>query len=199
MNAVIRIVMGHCNACLLTDKSGTGSKESRGTVCIAIKKRVYCSFCVLSQICSSVSRKSLITYLNSSTTIRLGSGTTPTMPSRVNIFASTALRGLQILFSHIVIGLSVTLVKNHNNHGGEEGYPGPPTILPLSTGIGTLSLVAAVFSLAIAWTNCLREYIEMMVDMVVIAANVVAGTVRIAQTPRCEEMADIGIDSGHQS
>jgi hypothetical protein len=104
-----------------------------------------------------------------------------------------------MLFSLIVIGLSVTWVKNHNNHGGEEGYPGSPTILPLSTGIDALSLVAAVFSLAIAWTNCLRGYIEMMVDVVVIAANVVAGTVRIAQTPRYEEMADIGIDFGHQS
>jgi hypothetical protein len=121
------------------------------------------------------------------------------MPSRVNIFASTVLRGLQMLFSLVVIGLSVTLVKNHNNHGGEEGYPGPPTILPLSTGIGALSLVAAVFSLAIAWTNCLREYIEMVVDVVVIAANVVAGTVRIAQSPRCGAKADMGIDFGHQS
>jgi hypothetical protein len=102
------------------------------------------------------------------------------MSSKLNLLVSSVLRGFQTLFAIIVLGLSVTLVKDHNNHDEHEGYPGPPAILPLAAAIGALSLVAAVFSLAIAWTDFLREYIEMLVDLVVIMANIVGGTVGIA-------------------
>jgi hypothetical protein len=52
-----------------------------------------------------------------------------------------------------------------------------PWTLSLATAIGALSLVAAVFSLVIAWTNLLREYIEMVVDVIVVVANMVGGVV----------------------
>jgi hypothetical protein len=99
------------------------------------------------------------------------------MIHKCNIITSSALRGLQILFAIVVLGLSVTLVKDHNDHGGDLGYSSVPAILPISTGIGAISMVAAVFSLTIAWTNFLREYIEMLVDVVIVLINIVGGTV----------------------
>jgi hypothetical protein len=103
----------------------------------------------------------------------------PTMPTKLNLLASSVLRGIQMLFAIVVIGLSVTLVKGHNDHNGFTGLSKPPTILPLATAIGALSLVTAVFSLFVSWTDLLREYIEMLVDVVVIMANITGGTVRI--------------------
>jgi hypothetical protein len=114
----------------------------------------------------------------------------PTMASKLNLLASSVFRGLQMLFAVVVVGLSVTLVKNHNNHNDHEGYPGPPIILPLATALGALSLVAAVLSLAIAWTNFLREYIEMLVDVVVIMANIVGGTVCIEHVVKTLSVTD---------
>ncbi|KAF2032181.1 hypothetical protein EK21DRAFT_110129 [Setomelanomma holmii] len=101
------------------------------------------------------------------------------MINKCNIIISSALRALQILFAVVVLGLSVTLVKDHNNHGGygDAGWSSVPTILPLAAGIGAISLAAAILSLAIAWTNFLREYIEMLVDVVVIVVNIVGGTI----------------------
>ncbi|KAH7078887.1 marvel domain-containing protein [Paraphoma chrysanthemicola] len=98
------------------------------------------------------------------------------MIHKFNILTSSVLRGFQILFA-IVLGLSVTLVKDHNDHGGATDFPSAPAILPISTGIGAISLVAAVLSLAIAWTSFLREYIEMLVDVVIVMINIVGGTI----------------------
>ena len=102
------------------------------------------------------------------------------MSSKCNLLVSSALRGSQALFAIVVLGLSVTLVKDHNNHDGIQGYPNVPTILPLAAAIGSLTLVAAVFSAVVAWTNFLREYMEMLVDAVIALANIVGGTVCIA-------------------
>jgi hypothetical protein len=121
------------------------------------------------------------------------------MPSKVNLVAGSVLRGLQMLFSIVVIGLSVTLVKDHIGHRDTKDFPGPLAILPLSTGIGAVSLVAAVFSFVIAWTNFLHEYFEIMVDVVTIAANVVGGIVCIAWNVNNEQLADIDIGNSHQS
>jgi uncharacterized membrane protein (UPF0182 family) len=99
------------------------------------------------------------------------------MIHKCNIITSSALRGLQILFAIVVLGLSVTLVKDHNDHDEGVDYSSIPAILPIATGIGAISLVAAVFSLTIAWTNFLREYIEMLVDIVIVLINIVGGTV----------------------
>jgi hypothetical protein len=68
------------------------------------------------------------------------------MRERPNLLGSLALRGFQMLFAIVVLGLSVTSVKDQK-HGwaGIEHAPLPPTTLSLATGVGALSLVAAVF------------------------------------------------------
>jgi hypothetical protein len=106
------------------------------------------------------------------------------MRSKLSLISTSTLRGLQILFAIIVLCLSVTLTKNYNRSKDADAWenPRPPTILTLATAVGGLSLIAAVFNLVVAWTECLREYIEMLVDVVVILANIVAGTVCITVT-----------------
>jgi hypothetical protein len=103
----------------------------------------------------------------------------PNDADETNLLASSVLRGVQILFAIVVIGLSVTLIKGHNDHNGFTGLFKPPTILPLAAAIGALSPVTAVFSLSVSWTDLLRECIEMLVDVVVIMANITGGTVCI--------------------
>jgi hypothetical protein len=95
-----------------------------------------------------------------------------------NLIIASVLRGFQILFGLVIFGLSIMLVNDHNLHGGQSGWPRVPIILPLAIAIGALSVLAAVFSLVIAWTNYLREYVEMAVDVVVVLVNIVGGVVR---------------------
>lgn len=104
------------------------------------------------------------------------------MQSRFNLLSSSGLRGLQMLFGIVVLGLSITLIKGQSKRWDDgRTAPAPPTILPLAAAIGAVSLAAAIFSLVIAWTNLLREYIEMAVDVVVILLNIVGGVVSRGQ------------------
>jgi hypothetical protein len=108
------------------------------------------------------------------------------MPSKLNLSCSL-LRGLQILFALVVLGLSATLVTTHNrtaveySKNNEEGvtFSRAPASWYLAAAIGALSLVAAVFNLCISWTEFLREYVEMFVDVVVFVANIIGGTVSL--------------------
>jgi ABC-type phosphate transport system permease subunit len=105
-----------------------------------------------------------------------------------NLICSSVLRSLQMLFAIVVLTLSTTLLKNHNDplaltkkfiRWDEKSETKAPAVLPLAVAVGSLSLVTAVFSLAIAWTNFLREYMEMLIDLVVMIANIVVGIVSI--------------------
>jgi hypothetical protein len=104
------------------------------------------------------------------------------MSSKLNLVSTSLLRGFQMLFAIVVIGLSTTLLKNYT-HGHDIPSRAPtspyPHIMPVAIIVGSLSLAAAVFNLVIAWTQFLREYIEMLIDVVVIFVNIVAGAVSI--------------------
>ena len=92
------------------------------------------------------------------------------------------LRGIQSLLGFIVLGLSVTLFKDHNDPNGVSGFTAAPLILPLSAAIGAFTLVAAVFNTLIAWTEFLKEHIQMLVDVVIIMVNLIGGTVGDCET-----------------
>jgi hypothetical protein len=126
------------------------------------------------------------------------------MQSKLNLLGSSVLRGVQMLFGIVVLGLSVTLIRDHNRAPTQSGwetytFPKAPIILSLVAAIGGVSFAAAVFSLVVAWTNLLREYIEMVVDIIVIIANVVGGTVCHPSSQRSRvELTDMLIDYYHQ-
>lgn len=98
------------------------------------------------------------------------------------VLVSTVLCGFQMLFSIVVLGLSVTLTKDHYNRPYDSYVDiskasGAPTILPLRAGIGAVTIVAVILNCAIEWTDFLRRYINMVVDVIVILINVVGGIV----------------------
>lgn len=52
-----------------------------------------------------------------------------------------------------------------------------PALLPFSAGIGSVTLTGAVISLVLGWTEFPRGYFEVIIDIVVLLANVVGGVV----------------------
>lgn len=99
------------------------------------------------------------------------------MKEKIDLLAVLGLRRFQMLFGIFVLGLSVTLVKGHYASHGILNYSGVPLILPLSAAIGVFTFSVAILNLAIMWTNFLRDYIEMVIETIVIVANMVVGTV----------------------
>jgi hypothetical protein len=81
------------------------------------------------------------------------------MPSNLNLLCCSLLRGLQILFAIVVLGLSVTLITSHNRTAdmlskNDDGvkFSRAPASLYLAAAIGALSLVTAAFNLCISCT-----------------------------------------------
>lgn len=97
---------------------------------------------------------------------------------RVKLLVAFGLRGFQMLFAVVVLGLSVTLIKGHTTFEDSRVKTGPPPMLSSSVAIGAVTLIAAVASLSIAWTNCLREYIELVIHVIIVVVNMVGGTAR---------------------
>lgn len=91
------------------------------------------------------------------------------------------MRGFQMLLAIVVLGLSVNLIKDHNNHvltnDYDYTYSPAPTVLSISAAIGGVTLVAVALNLVVAWTGCLREYIELLVDVILVVANLIGGIV----------------------
>lgn len=103
------------------------------------------------------------------------------MKAHAGLVVTSALRGFQMLLAIVVLGLSVNLIKDHNNHvltnDYDYTYSPAPTVLSISAAIGGVTLVAVALNLVVAWTGCLREYIELLVDVILVVANLIGGIV----------------------
>ncbi|KAG9378718.1 hypothetical protein A1F94_010487 [Pyrenophora tritici-repentis] len=95
------------------------------------------------------------------------------MPHLKSLLPATFLRALQLLLGIITLGLSVTLLNRWAP--SESHLPGPPILLPLSAGIGGVTLIGAILGLILAWTELLLGYFQVSIDIVVLLANVVGG------------------------
>jgi hypothetical protein len=91
------------------------------------------------------------------------------------LIPSYILRGLQALLGIIVLGLSVTLIKGHDPRHLSLSHV--PSLLPFAAGIGGLTLAGAFAGFMLAWTEFLRGYFEIVIDVVVLFANLVGGVV----------------------
>ena len=92
------------------------------------------------------------------------------------LIPSSILRTLQALFGIIVLGLSVTLIRGHNPlHWTVSKLP---TLLPFSAAIGGLTVAGALLGLVLSWTEFLRGFFEIILDIAVLLANLVGGVVR---------------------
>ena len=92
------------------------------------------------------------------------------------LIPSSILRGLQALLAVIVLGLSITLINGHNP-ANSAVLSSVPTILPFTAAIGGLTFVGALAGFILAWTEFLRGYFEIMLDIAVLLANLVGGVV----------------------
>ena len=91
------------------------------------------------------------------------------------LIPSSILRALQALFGIIVLGLSITLINGHNP--SSSPVPTVPTLLPFSAAIGGVTLAGALAGFVLAWTEFLRGYFEIILDIFTLLANLVGGVV----------------------
>ncbi|KAI4956076.1 hypothetical protein J4E91_000286 [Alternaria rosae] len=89
------------------------------------------------------------------------------------LIPSSILRALQALFGIIVLGLSVTLIRGHNPlHWTISKLP---TLLPFAAAIGGLTIAGALVGFVLSWTEFLRGFFEILLDIAVLLANLVGG------------------------
>jgi len=97
------------------------------------------------------------------------------MPHLKPLLPATILRVIQVLLGIITLGLSITLLKGWAPF--KTGISRAPILLLFSVGIGGVTLIGAVLGLVLAWSEFLRGYFEVVIDIVVLLANVVGGVV----------------------
>ena len=97
------------------------------------------------------------------------------MPCLKPLLPATILRLIQALLGIITLGLSITLIKGWAPV--RTGISRAPILVPFSAGIGGVTLIGAALGLVLAWTELLRGYFEVVIDLVVLLANEVGGVV----------------------
>ncbi|KAF2275922.1 uncharacterized protein EI97DRAFT_433858 [Westerdykella ornata] len=78
------------------------------------------------------------------------------------------LRGAQLLFAIVVLGLSVDLVRGHN-------YGSLPVTLGFAAFVGGVSVVGALLGLAATWVEALNSIIGAGIDIIVALINLAGG------------------------
>lgn len=84
------------------------------------------------------------------------------------------LRGFQILFGIVVLGLSITLIRGHN-------VGSLPSSLGFSAFTGGITIVAALLGLAATWFSFLEGIIGIAIDGLVTLINLVGGIVLVVK------------------
>jgi hypothetical protein len=82
------------------------------------------------------------------------------------------LRGFQLVFASVVLGLSVSLVR-----GQAEGSNSPIS-LRYASFVGGLTFIAAIIGIAGEWVSVLQGKVGLLIDGIVTLVNVAGGVVR---------------------
>jgi hypothetical protein len=88
-----------------------------------------------------------------------------------NPIVNFALRGAQILFAVVVLGLSVDLIR------GQKGDGSLPGTLGYAAFVGGVSLLGAFIGLASTWIDFLQGVIGATIDSFLIGINLAGGIV----------------------
>ena len=88
----------------------------------------------------------------------------------VNRFVNLAVRGLQFIFSLVILGLSVTLIRDH--HLGNL-----PKTLGFAAFVSAVSIIGAVLGIAATWVSSLDGVVGLIIDTLVAIANAIGGIV----------------------
>lgn len=81
-----------------------------------------------------------------------------------------AIRGFQFLFGIVVLGLSVSLIRDH--HWGNL-----PATLGFAAFVGGVTILGALLGLAATWVSFLEGAIGLIIDGVVALINTAGGIV----------------------
>lgn len=82
------------------------------------------------------------------------------------------LRGFQLVFASVVLGLSVSLVR------GQMPGSNSPISLRYCSFVGGLTFIAAIIGIAAEWVSALQGKVGLLIDGVVTLVNVAGGVVR---------------------
>lgn len=82
-----------------------------------------------------------------------------------------ALRGFQLLFGIVVLGLSATLIAGHR-------WGGLPATLGFAAFVGAVIIIGSIIGIASKWVSMLEGKIGMLIDAVVALIATAGGIVR---------------------
>lgn len=83
-----------------------------------------------------------------------------------------AIRGCQIIFAAIILGLSVGLVR------GQKEDLSSPISLKYAAFVGAVSFIAGIFGIAAEFVSALQGKISMIIDGLITLINIAGGVVR---------------------
>ncbi|KAF2795697.1 hypothetical protein K505DRAFT_348446 [Melanomma pulvis-pyrius CBS 109.77] len=87
-----------------------------------------------------------------------------------NAIITLALRGAQLLFSVVVLGLSVSLIRDHK-------YGSLPVPLGYAAFVGGITVLGAFIGIASAWVELLQGIIGAGIDAFLLLINVAGGII----------------------
>lgn len=93
-----------------------------------------------------------------------------------NPIVNFGLRGAQLLFAIVVLGLSVDLIRGH--HVGSL-----PATLSFAAFVGGVSIVGALIGLTATWVEFLDSIIGVGIDVIVALINLAGGVVSTLSFP----------------
>ncbi|KAF2691648.1 hypothetical protein K458DRAFT_285832, partial [Lentithecium fluviatile CBS 122367] len=83
--------------------------------------------------------------------------------------------GFQLLFSVIVLGLSIGLLRGQGP--GDEGYSSTPITIRFAVFVGAISLVTGFIGVAAEWVSALQGKIMLVIDGIITVINIAGGVV----------------------
>ena len=90
---------------------------------------------------------------------------------------SFALRGFQVIFAAVVLGLSVSLIRDQGYKFGTDERYSSPIILRFAAFVGGLTLLTAFVSIAAEFVSALQGKILFVIDAIITLINVAGGIV----------------------
>ncbi|KAF2440785.1 hypothetical protein P171DRAFT_395514 [Karstenula rhodostoma CBS 690.94] len=97
-----------------------------------------------------------------------------------------ALRGFQVLFAAVVLGLSVGMIK------GQGPGLNSPISLRYTAFVGGVSFLTAIIGIAAEWISVLQGMVGLVIDALVTLLNIAGGVLLAIQigVPKCSDASD---------
>lgn len=97
-----------------------------------------------------------------------------------------AIRGFQIVFAAVVLGLSVGMIK------GQGPFLSSPISLRYTAFVGGISFLTGFVGIAAEWVSVLQGMVGLIIDGLIILLNIAGGVLLAIQigVPKCSDTSD---------